>query len=216
MIKSNAYVMGGLLLFALASGANKLAAQSTPVPAIIDSIINVQSVEVINNGYMTFERRNATGAISTVNENRIKELAGVSINALLQGQAAGVRVTSTSGQPGSGGLINIRGAATINGGADPLYIVDGIPVKVSRFKALSGNIDHDPLADINPQDIESITILKDGHATALYGMRGANGVIIIKTYGGTAGKTYLDFSMNIGITQAPEHYSVFDAEGYKT
>jgi TonB-dependent starch-binding outer membrane protein SusC len=215
MIKSNVYVMGGLLLFALASGSNQLAAQSTTIPAMVDSIINVQAVEIINNGYTTIERRNATGAISTVNENRIKELAGVSINSLLQGQAAGLRVTGTSGQPGSGGLINIRGAATINGGADPLYIVDGIPVKVSRFRALGGNIDHDPIADINPQDIESITILKDGHATALYGMRGGNGVIIIKTYGGTAGKTYLDFSVNMGVMQAPDHYSVFDANGYK-
>jgi TonB-linked SusC/RagA family outer membrane protein len=214
MVKSNAYVMGGLLLFTLAC-SNQLAAQSKTIAATVDSFINVQPVEKIDNGYMTIERKNTTGAISTVNENRIKELAGISINSLLQGQAAGVRVASTSGQPGSGGLVNIRGAATINGGADPLYIIDGIPVKVSRFRSLGGNLDHDPLADINPQDIESITILKDGHATALYGMRGSNGVIIIKTYGGTAGKTYLDFSVNMGVTQAPDHYSVFDANGYK-
>jgi TonB-dependent starch-binding outer membrane protein SusC len=214
MIKSNAYVMGGLLFFALASASNELAAQTTK-SAILDSFINVQPVEVINNGYMTIERKNVTGAISTVKESRIKEMAGTSINSLLQGQAAGVRVTSTSGQPGSGALINIRGAATINGGTDPLYIVDGIPLKVSRFRALAGNIDHDPLTDINPQDIESITILKDAQGTALYGMRGANGVIIIKTYGGTAGKTYLDFSANMGFIEAPDHYPVFDANQYK-
>jgi TonB-dependent starch-binding outer membrane protein SusC len=214
MIKSNAYVMGGFLLFALASATGKLSAQATK-PVILDSFINVQPVEVISNGYMTIERKNVTSAISTVNENRIKEMAGASINSLLQGQAAGVRVTNTSGQPGSGALVNIRGAATINGGTDPLYIVDGIPVKVSRFRSLGGNIDNDPLTGINPQDIESITILKDAQGTALYGMRGANGVIIIKTYGGTAGKTYLDFSMNMGIMQAPDHYPVFDANQYK-
>jgi TonB-dependent starch-binding outer membrane protein SusC len=215
MIKSNAYVMSGLLLFVLASASNKLAAQATTKTSIVDSFINVQPVDVINNGYMTIERKNVTGAISTVKESRIKEMAGVSINSLLQGQAAGVRVTSTSGQPGAGGLVNIRGAATINGGTDPLYIIDGIPVKVSRFRSLGGNLDHDPLMDINPQEIESITILKDGQGTALYGMRGANGVIIIKTYAGTAGKTYLDFSVNMGLVQAPDHYSVFDANQYK-
>ena len=215
MIKSNAYLISGFLLLALATATRKLSAQATPKTAKIDSFINVQPVEMIDNGYMMIERKNVTGAISTVNENRIKELAGVSINSLLQGQVAGLRVASTSGQPGSGGLVNIRGAATINGGTDPLYIVDGIPVKVSRFRSLAGNIDNDPLADINPQDIESITVLKDGHATALYGMRGANGVIVIKTYGGTAGKTYLDFSANMGIMQAPDQYPVFDANGYK-
>lgn len=214
MIKSNAYVRGGLLLFLLASATNNVAAQ-TNKPATVDSFINVTPVEVINNGYMIIERKNVTGAISTVNENRFKEMAGTSINSLLQGQAAGVRVANTSGQPGSGALVNIRGAATINGGADPLYIIDGIPVKVSRFRALAGNTDHDPLTDINPQDIESITVLKDGQGTALYGMRGANGVIVIKTYGGTAGKTYLDFSMNMGIMQAPDNYSVFDVNQYK-
>jgi TonB-linked SusC/RagA family outer membrane protein len=140
----------------------------------------------------------------------------VSIDALLQGQAAGVQVVNISGAPGSGAMVNLRGVTTINAGSQPLYIVDGIPVKSYRFSgALARNADNNPLADINPDDIAGITVLKDAHATALYGMRGANGVIVITTYGGTSGKTYLDFSGYTGVMQSPEPLSVLDADQYK-
>ena len=180
-----------------------------------DSLVEVKPVEYVNVGYSSVPRPNLAGPVSVVDENRIKELTGVSINSLLQGQAAGVKVVNTSGAPGSGGLITIRGINTINGGTAPLYIIDGIPVKTSRFRSLAHNVDNDPLADINPQDIASISILKDGQATAMYGMRGSNGVIVINTYGGTSGKTYLDISSYVGITQSPKELSVLVADGYR-
>jgi TonB-linked SusC/RagA family outer membrane protein len=214
MMKSISYLLTG---FVLVTASNYALAQNkqNKQTAIQDSIINIKPSEPINIGYLTAQKGNIPGAVSIVRENRIKELAGVSVDALLQGQAAGVRVINTSGAPGAGALTIIRGASTLNAGATPLYIVDGIPVKVSRFTSLARNVDNNPLADINPQDIASIAILKDGQATAIYGMRGANGVIIINTYGGTSGKTYLDFSGTSGIMQFTDPYSVLDADQYR-
>jgi TonB-dependent starch-binding outer membrane protein SusC len=193
-----------------------LAQQKKTITAALDSIISIKPIESVNIGYINPKRTNITGAVSIVNESRIKDLAAVSIDALLQAQAAGVHVVNISGAPGSGALVNMRGVTTINAGSLPLYIVDGIPVKASRFSnPLARNADNNPLADINPDDIASITVLKDAHATALYGMRGANGVVIITTYGGTSGKTYLDFSGYTGVMQAPEPLSVLDAGQYR-
>jgi TonB-linked SusC/RagA family outer membrane protein len=197
----------------LLPGAAALAQQKK---TIVDTLINIKPVESINIGYINPKRTNITGAVSVVNEGRIKDLAAVSVDALLQAQAAGVQVVNISSAPGSGALVNLRGVTTLNAGSQPLYIVDGIPVKSYRFSgALARNADNNPLADINPDDIASITVLKDAHATALYGMRGANGVIVITTYGGTSGKTYLDFSGYTGVMQSPEPLSVLDADQYK-
>jgi TonB-linked SusC/RagA family outer membrane protein len=197
----------------LLPGAEALAQQQK---MIADTLITIKPIESINIGYINPKRTNITSAVSAVNEGRIKDLAAVSIDALLQGQAAGVQVVNISGAPGSGAMVNLRGVTTINAGSQPLYIVDGIPVKSYRFSgALARNADNNPLADINPDDIAGITVLKDAHATALYGMRGANGVIVITTYGGTSGKTYLDFSGYTGVMQSPEPLSVLDADQYK-
>jgi TonB-linked SusC/RagA family outer membrane protein len=167
-------------------------------------------------GYISVRKNEVVAAVSVVDEKSLNELMPVSIDALLQGQAAGMQVTNVSGAPGSGALTTIRGASTINGGTLPLYIVDGIPVKTYRFlNPLAKNIDNNPLADINPDDIASVTVLKDAQATALYGMRGANGVVIITTTGGTAGKTYLDFSANTGIVSGPKNLSVLNAGEYR-
>lgn len=214
MYKIFNYLLCSFLLMTVAALINNACAQQKA--AALDSIITIKPVESLNLGYTLPERTNVTGAVSVVNESRIKDLAPVSIDALLQGQAAGVRAVNISGAPGAGALVNLRGVTTINAGSQPLYIVDGIPVKSYRFRgALARNADNNPLADINPDDIASITVLKDGHATALYGMRGANGVIIINTYGGTSGKTYLDFSGYSGVMQAPDPLPVLDADKYR-
>jgi TonB-linked SusC/RagA family outer membrane protein len=218
MYKIANYLLGPFLLITSAAGLNKTFAQQRKgmSAAVLDSIINIKPIESVNLGYTTPKRPQVTGAVSVVDENRIKGLAPVSIDALLQGQAAGVRVVNVSGAPGAGALVAIRGVSTFNAGAQPLYIIDGIPVKTYRFKgALAKNADNNPLADINPDDIASITVLKDAQATALYGMRGANGVIVVTTYGGTSGKTYLDFSGYTGVMRAPEPLSVLDADQYK-
>jgi TonB-linked SusC/RagA family outer membrane protein len=218
MYKISNYLLGSLLMITGATGFNKVVAQQRAplTAAALDSIINIKPLESVNLGYTIPKKPHVTGAIAVVNENRIKDLAPVGIDALLQGQAAGVRVVNVSGAPGSGALVNIRGIATLNAGSQPLYIIDGIPVKSYRFSgALARNADNDPLADINPDDIASVTVLKDAQATALYGMRGSNGVILITTYGGTSGKTYLDFSGYTGVMQAPEPLPVLDAGQYR-
>jgi TonB-dependent starch-binding outer membrane protein SusC len=201
-----------------AAGFNNVSAQANANAAavITDTVINIKPIETFNLGYWIIEKPKITGAVSIVKENRIKELSAISIDALLQGQASGVRVVNSSGAPGAGALTIIRGGSTINAGSLPLYIIDGIPVKTYRFSgSLARNADNNPLADVNPEDIASITVLKDGHATALYGMRGANGVILINTYGGTSGKTYLDFSGYTGIMEFPETLPVLNADQYR-
>jgi TonB-dependent starch-binding outer membrane protein SusC len=217
MIKLTSFLPVRFMLIVCLAASGKIIGQtpSAKLSSPKDSLVEVKPVEYVNVGYSSVPRANLAGAVSVVDEGSIKELTGVSINALLQGQAAGVKVVNTSGAPGSGGILTIRGINTINGGTAPLYIIDGIPVKTSRFRSLAHNVDNDPLADINPQDIASISILKDGQATAMYGMRGSNGVIIINTYGGTSGKTYLDISSFVGITQAPKELPVLDADGYR-
>ena len=229
-IKLHSYTLAGLLVLTslgyTASAQKKPAAKSTtkpkpktpakPKPAAIPFSIPPAEPEY-DLGYVKVKKTQYPGALSVVEENRLRELTPVSVDALLQGQAAGVQVTNVSGAPGSGALTAIRGASTINAGSMPLYIVDGIPVKTYRFvNALAKNADNNPLADINPEDIASVTILKDAQATAIYGMRGANGVVLITTHGGTAGKTYLDFSAYTGVMSAPKPLSVLNADEYRS
>src|SRR5690242_17166641 len=132
MIKSTSFLPVRFMLIVCLAASGKIIGQT---PSTKDSLVEVKPVELANVGYSSIPRADLAGAVSVVEEGRIKELTGVSINALLQGQAAGVKVVNTSGAPGSGGLITIRGISTINGGKDPLYIIDGIPVKTSRFRS---------------------------------------------------------------------------------
>jgi TonB-linked SusC/RagA family outer membrane protein len=134
--------------------------------------------EVIVVGYGAQKKGNVTAAISTVNAKQIGERQAIDVFDALQGQAAGVQIAQESGRPGAGNSIRIRGIGTILGGADPLYVVDG---------AQGVNID-----GINPADIETITILKDAAAAAIYGSRSANGVVLITTKKGKEGKSTLD------------------------
>ena len=105
-----------------------------------------------------------------------------SFEAALQGQAAGVQVSQSSGVAGAGSLIRVRGVASVSAAGDPLYVVDGIPITQDYFlRGNSGALNNNPLATINPNDIDSVEILKDAAATGIYGSRGANGVILITT-----------------------------------
>jgi TonB-dependent starch-binding outer membrane protein SusC len=141
----------------------------------IDVALNVKSIrtgEVVVMGYMVQKREDATSAISSVSGSDVNQKPTLGVDKALQGKAAGVRVTSNSGSPGSGMQVQIRGISSIGGQSKPLYVVDGIPRGYD-------------IANINPGDVESINILKDASATALYGARGAAGVIVITTKGGT-------------------------------
>lgn len=139
--------------------------------------------EVVVVGYGTMKKSDLTGSVASVNAEEMMKRNPVNLGQGLQGAAAGVSVIRSSGDPEGGFSIRIRGVATVNGSADPLYVVDGVQVGTS--------IDF-----LNPNDVESIEILKDASATAIYGTRGANGVIMITTKNGGKGKAKVNFSAN--------------------
>ena len=132
--------------------------------------------EVVVIGYGQQKRGDLSGSVSSVDVSQITKGVSASFNGLLNGSTPGLQATPTSGQPGAGVSIRIRGGSSVEGGNEPLYVIDDFPIYNDR---LSGT--NDPLSAINPGDIESITVLKDASATAIYGSRGANGVVIIKT-----------------------------------
>lgn len=168
--------------------------------------------QVVVVGYATQKNRDVVGSVSTIKAADFEDFPIASPDALLQGRVAGVQVISNSGAPGSGITVRIRGTTSINAGNDPLYIVDGVPVVSGDLSdsrvapSVGGGNDlstSNALSDINPNDIESITVLKDASATAIYGARAANGVVIITTKQGKAGKTSVTFNSTKGFQQAP-------------
>jgi TonB-linked SusC/RagA family outer membrane protein len=157
--------------------------------------------EVVVVGYGVQEKREVTGSIARVDGGKIAEMPTPSFEAALQGRAAGVQVIQGSGLAGSGSVIKVRGTSAISASGDPLYVVDGIPIIQDNF--LGGNrgaMNQNPLATINPEDIESVEILKDAGAAAIYGSRGANGVILVTTKRGKSKKGTLSFSTDHGFS----------------
>lgn len=157
--------------------------------------------EVVVVGYGTQTRREVTGSISKVGGDKLTSIPTPSFEASLQGQAPGVQVTTGSGLAGSGSVIRIRGIGSISAGGDPLYVVDGIPITSDPFIGGNrGGMNQNPLATINPNDIESVEILKDAGAAGIYGSRGANGVILITTKRGKLGTPSFSFSTKYGLS----------------
>lgn len=158
--------------------------------------------EVVAVGYGTIKKSDITGSVSQVKGDDFKNMAVRSASDALQGRTAGVMVTSTSGSPGSMGSVRIRGVGTVNNN-DPLYVVDGLP---------QGGIGW-----LNPNDIESIEILKDASATSIYGARAANGVILISTKKGNTGQNYkskVTFDMYFGVQNPEKRYEMLNAEEF--
>lgn len=153
--------------------------------------------QVVVVGYGTQQKRNVTAAISTVKADVIGKQAVSGMEAALQGQVAGVQITTPSGQPGSGMNVQIRGNNSISSGNNPLYVIDGVPVTASYDGIGAGEQPFNPLNTINPNDIESIDVLKDGAAAAIYGVRASNGVVVITTKRGR-GKGEINFSAYYG------------------
>ncbi|MEX6689840.1 TonB-dependent receptor [Danxiaibacter flavus] len=190
--------------------------QEIPVPSngIISITLkrdNRQLEEVIITGYSTQSRKFIAGSIVSVNASSIKDIPAAGFNQLLQGKAAGVQVTSNSGVPGGGITFRVRGNNSINASVDPLYVIDGVfvsssdPVQTSMGNQQQSN----PLADINPNDIESIQILKDANATAIYGSLGANGVILVTTKRGRLNSSAkININAYHGWSNAPKKFQV--------
>lgn len=151
-------------------------------------------------GYGTQKRSELTGSISSIPVSGIKESAQLNFVNSLQGLASGIQVTQTSGAPGGSSSVRIRGGNSITGGNEPLYVIDGFPVYSTN------------LSDINPNDIETIDVLKDASATAIYGSRGANGVIVITTKKGTRGKGTVTYDGSIGFQQVSHKIDLLNAK----
>ncbi len=167
--------------------------------------------EVVVVGYGQVKKSDLTGSVTTVPVDEIKKVAVTSLDQALQGRAAGVQVTQNSGAPGGSTTIRIRGGNSIQGDNEPLYVVDGIPFKnAGAGSGSSFNI----LSTLNPADIESITILKDASSTAIYGSRGSNGVVIITTKRGKAGRSVVSFDAYYGVQQVRRKYPVLNASEY--
>ncbi len=159
--------------------------------------------EVVVIGYGQQDRRTLTSAITSIPSESIANLPIPSADQLIQGRASGVQVSANSGEPGSGILVRIRGATSVNATSDPLYVVDGVPVTTGNLAQIgAGSSNTSALADLNPADIESIEVLKDASATAIYGARAANGVVLITTKRGADQKPLISLDTYYGVTGA--------------
>ncbi|MBV1887729.1 MAG: SusC/RagA family TonB-linked outer membrane protein, partial [Urechidicola sp.] len=165
--------------------------------------------EVVVVGYGTQKRQDVTGSIASVKEVELERTVNANLGDALVGRVAGVQVLSDDGTPGGGFRINIRGASSISGSTQPLYVVDGFPIEVFEDDrdldtGYEGGGTSDPLDFLDPALIESIEILKDASATAIYGARGANGVVIVTTKQGKAGKTKINYTVSGSISDVPD------------
>ncbi len=180
--------------------------------------ITGKKAEVSNTGFTTVSRREMTGAISSIKAEVLEKEPVTSIDQMLQGRAAGVQVVPNSGDPGDGAEIRIRGTGSISGNNQPLYVVDGVPIISTTYDTSDGNranTQSNPIADLNPSDIERIDILKDGAAAVLYGSRAANGVIMITTKRSKPGVTQVTLKFDGGVNLAPGRIPVLDGSSYK-
>jgi TonB-linked SusC/RagA family outer membrane protein len=156
--------------------------------------------EVVVMGYSSVQKRDITGSVTSIKADRFKDISLTGIDQALQGQAAGVQVVQSSGTPGGGISVRIRGSSSIYGSNRPLFIVDGIPVETGSLSLRSfGGQDDNALSLINPGDIESIQVLKDASAKAMYGSRAANGVVFITTKRGKKSSYTINFDIQRGI-----------------
>lgn len=176
--------------------------------------------EVVVIGYGAVKINDATGAVAAVSSSDFNGGVISSPEQLIQGKTAGVQITSTSGAPGAGVNLRIRGTSSIRSNNNPLFVVDGVPLAggVTPSPADVGygsNQDSNPLNFINPNDIESMSILKDASATAIYGSRGANGVVLITTKSGKGGKKgVFELSSNVSISSPAKKYDLLNAEEF--
>lgn len=168
--------------------------------------------EVVVVGYGVQRKRDVTTSISSIRASEIEDMAVSSIEQALVGRMAGVQITQPNGTPGAGFDIKVRGVGTVTAGSSPLYVIDGVPMSDDTGDATGITVS--PLASIETSDIESIEILKDASAAAIYGSRGSNGVVIITTKKGAEGKPVIRYNGHIGAQSVTDKIDVLDAYEY--
>jgi TonB-linked SusC/RagA family outer membrane protein len=177
--------------------------------------------EVVVVGYGTVKKSDVTGSVVSLKSKDLTPGANINVEQTLQGRASGVQVYQKSGEPGSAMSVKIRGASSITAGNDPLYVIDGMPV--NNLAPVTGSgagfvatpNPRNPLNSLNPADIESIEILKDASATAIYGSRGSNGVVIITTRKGKSGRLSINYSAYYGVQKASNSLNMLTGQQYK-
>ncbi len=171
--------------------------------------------EIVIVGYGVQRRREMTGNVVKLDAKKLNDMPAPSFETAMQGKAAGVQIITGSGLAGSPSMIRVRGITSIGAGGDPLFIVDGVQLNQDFFsRGNSGGMNQNPLAFLNPDDIESVEILKDASATAIYGSRGANGVILITTKRGGRGGLQFNFSTTQGISQPTRRPEMLNSQEY--
>ncbi|MEL6721379.1 MAG: SusC/RagA family TonB-linked outer membrane protein, partial [Bacteroidota bacterium] len=182
-----------------------------------EDIAGLEEVVVI--GYLSQRRKDITGSVTSVDGADLVDVPNLNVESALQGRTAGVTVTRSSGTPGGGVDVRVRGSTSILASNRPLYVVDGVPVidvgVGSNSQIGVGNGGLSALSDINPDDIESIEVLKDAASAAIYGSRGANGVVLITTRKGKAGKSQIGFSASYGTQEAIKTIPVVSGPQYQ-
>jgi len=163
--------------------------------------------EVVVTGYQQSKRKEVNAAVSTISAKQIQNIPVTSVDRLLQGRAAGVQVNATNGIPGGPVNILIRGAGSINAGNAPLFVVDGVQINGTTTNIQTQT---NPIAFLNPNDIETFDILKDAAATSIYGARGGNGVVLITTKKGKAGRNEVNFNIQLGSTSPLKYFDILN------
>lgn len=177
--------------------------------------------EVMVVGYGKVAKKDVTGAVAQLNEEQFRQGINVSADQLLQGKVAGVRVVQTSGEPGSGVNVTIRGVGSIRSGSTPLFVVDGVPLANDDVSPSGSNVGFgassakNPLNFLNTSDIESISVLKDASAAAIYGARGSNGVVIVTTKKGRKGQATFTADSYIGFSNVANKLDLLNAKEYR-
>ena len=172
--------------------------------------------ETIVVAYGTAKKSSYAGSATMVRSEELNQKPVSSVEQALQGKVAGLQVSTASGQPGAASTFRIRGTGTLNASSEPLYVIDGVATTSTNYSknASDANTTTSILSSINPQDIESITVLKDAAGASLYGSRAANGVVIITTKNGKAGQGHVNFNAAVGMSSVPKQYEVASSTDY--
>jgi TonB-dependent starch-binding outer membrane protein SusC len=178
--------------------------------------------EVVTTGYGTQRRLAITGSLATIDASQASTATPTNVTNLIEGRATGVQLTQNSGEPGAGAQILIRGGTSISASNQPLYVVDGVPLSADESAEPGGAtpmctapLPRNPMNLINPADIQSVTILKDAAATAIYGARGANGVILIETKKGSIGGPTIEYEVQAGISSPYKRLALVNGDQYR-
>ena len=197
----------------------ELPAYQVPATMVMEENVIVMD-ELVVVGYAVQKKKDLTGSTSSLKADEARMPVTTSLDQMMQGQLSGVNITNASGMPGGAVRVSVRGVGSINGSNEPLFVIDGIPVSNTDNSGINGRYGggiQNPLSMINPSDIESIDVLKDAAATAIYGSRATNGVVMVTTKRGKRGqRTTVNFNASFGLQSLPKKIEMADSDLYLT